>query len=237
MSKLRIAVLDDTQQELLELTAMLERSLNELEIPHEIESFQESGRFLENFTPRFDIIFLDVEMKPMDGMEVAKEIRLHDDQAVLIFATHYAKYAVSSYAVSAFDYLVKPIRYEDFCVKMRRVMRYLERNRGHYLYLRVNREIRKLNTDDIFYLEQRNHDLFYHMERETLKVKKTMKSAEEELAECHFLRCNACYLVNMRHITALKGDCFVVAGDSIPISRNRRKESLQTFAGYMGGKC
>lgn len=64
---------------------------------------------MENYQPAFDLIFMDIEMKPLDGMKAAQQIRKTDQKTVIIFVTQMAQYAVKGYEVGALDFMVKPV--------------------------------------------------------------------------------------------------------------------------------
>lgn len=236
MSVCRIGVVDDETDEVENLRTQIVRYFSQTDETCDVEVFDSGISFIEKFTPKYDCIFLDVQMKPLDGMATAKEIRLRDEKVLLVFVTHFDKFAVMGYEVGAFDYIIKPVRYRDFECKLTRIMRALKKNRSRYIYLKIEREMLKVDEDDIEYIEVSNHYLKYHLTDRSYEMKKTLKAAEEELGDS-FIKCNSCFLVNMKHIKAYKDGAFMMTcGDSVLISRKRKKECLKAFAGYIGGR-
>lgn len=235
MAQYRIAVVDDSEEEANTLQAHILKYFAATEDSCTLEIFHGGYSFLDGPTVGYDLIFLDVEMPGLDGLQTAKEIRMKDEEVCLVFITHFAKYAVSGYEMQAFDYMVKPLAYRDFEFKMQRILRTLKRKQGSSVYVKINREILRFDLKEVCYLEQRNHDLYWHLtEKRVYKVKRPLKDAEKELAGGTFLRCNSCYLVNLRHITALRGNIFVVDGEEIIISRAHKKECERAFIDYIG---
>ena len=126
--------------------------------------FAEAGSFLQDYQPRYDIIFMDIKMPGIDGMSAAEQLRQADPVTILIFVTNMVQYAVQGYDVSAFDFIVKPINPTAFAMKMKRAMRALRLSRGSELTLSVDGVTRVLPTASIQYIEVMNHSLTYHTE-------------------------------------------------------------------------
>ena len=237
MSFFRIAITDDNVAEAKTLRNFVEQSFSELHHSCTISTFTSGAELIEQFQPVYDLIFLDVEMKPLDGLTAAKEIRLSDPEVPIIFTTSFAKYAVQSYEVNAFDYVLKPVTCSAIRTRIQRFLLNASRTRDHFVMLRFNRNLLKLNTRDIIYLESVGHSVDYHCTADRVyRLKKTLTIAEEELQDPSFIRCNSGLLINMHYITGMENDFFLVAGQRLPISRNRKKDCLTAFARFMGEK-
>ena len=235
MSFFQIAIADDNIGEAKTLQSFTEQCFAEQGHSIKIEVFTSGAELVEQFRPTYDLIFLDVEMKPMDGIATAKEIRLSDREVPIIYTTSFAKYAVQSYEVNAFDYLLKPVTYPAFQARIQRFLLSAARNKDHFIVLRVNRNMIKINTRDVQYIETAGHSVDYHcVGNVQYRIKRTLLNAEDELADPTFVRCNSGILVNMRHITGMEDDYFLVADQKLPISRNRKKECLTALAKFMG---
>ena len=169
-------------------------------------------------------------------MEAARYIREKDKRVIIIFITMLTQYAIEGYSVGAFDYVLKPVRYEEFSTKMDRVCRMLaHQSTSVSLELRTKEEIRRVDADSVTFIEVANHDILIHTDREVIRQWGNLKSYEEKLAPAHFVRCNACYLVNLRYVRGIIGDTVRVHEDSLPISKSKRKEFLAALAQYKGG--
>lgn len=94
---------------------------------------------------------------------------------------------------------------------------------------------RILSTDELLYAEVRGHYLYYHTAEETIRQKATLRELEEKVEGLSFKRCNQCYLVNLKHVSAVQKDDIRIGQEWIRISRPRKKAFLQSLASYMGG--
>ena len=115
---MRIAVVEDdkaTREKTVEYIRRFQRE-NSLEIS--IEEFADGKELIEGYTRRYDLIFLDIEMRELNGMTAAEKIRRVDENVLLVFLTNMSGYAIRGYAVQAADYILKPLTFELFSVKM-----------------------------------------------------------------------------------------------------------------------
>ena len=103
------------------------------------------------------------------------------------------------------------------------------------LEVRTKEEIRLISADDISYIEVSNHDILIHANGEVIRQWGNLKSYEDKLAASHFVRCNACYLVNLRYVRGISGDTVTVGPDELTVSKAKRKEFLMAVAQYKGG--
>lgn len=200
-----------------------------------LKVFNDAVGFLEKFTPEFDLIFLDVEMPLFSGLDVAREIRLKDENVCIVFVTSFARYAVNGYEVAAFDYFVKPVSYGQFVPKMDRIYCKISSVKSESgIFLKTDEGVRRILSADISYVEVRDHYLYYHVGNGVCRVRQSMKSAEESLRGQPFIRCNSCYLVNMKYVTGINGSELVVGDERVLMSRARKRECLQKLANFFG---
>ena len=233
----KIMILEDQEEQAQHLMQMLERyGKNHPDFTCTVQHYASPLLFLEAYSCDADLIFLDIQMPDMLGIDVARQIRQKDEQVMIIFITMLTQYAIEGYAVRAFDYVLKPVRYEEFAAKMDRVCRILPHQSTELtLELRTKEDIRRISADDVIYLEVSNHDILIHTGTETFRQWGSLKSYEEQLQQGHFVRCNACYLVNLKYVRGIVGDTVRVHEDSLPISKSKRKEFLAALAQYKGG--
>ena len=102
------------------------------------------------------------------------------------------------------------------------------------LEVRTKEEIRRINVDDITFIEVSNHDVLIHTDSEIIRQWGNLKTYEEKLAPAHFVRCNVSFLVNLKYVRAVNGNTVMVHGHNLPIS-SKRKEFLMALAQYKGG--
>ena len=117
---LNIAIVEDEKEMSNCLRDYLIKFFNEENISIDVSIFDNGNIFLEKYKLNYNLIFLDIKMPSIDGMEVAQKIRKIDKNVMIIFVTSLAQYAIKGYEVNAFDYILKPIDYYNFKLKMSR---------------------------------------------------------------------------------------------------------------------
>lgn len=232
---LRIAIVEDEQDAAHRLEACLLRYQEEAAVSLEPKWFQTAVDFLgEYHAGDFDVIFMDVDMPEMNGMEASHVLRERDQKVVLIFVTNLAQYAIEGYEVNALDFVLKPINYYSFKLKIQKALNAVASRSETQIRLHRQGGTHYLKTADIQYIEVQNHDLIYHTVSENIVVSGSLSTAQRELNNDCFFRCNYCYLVNLYHVSKVEGIIATVGGDELQISRSRRKEFLQRLSLYYG---
>lgn len=229
-----IAMIEDRPEEAGRLRGHLARYQKEKGEQFQVERFSDALAFLEKGCGRFDLVFMDVCLPGVDGMEAARRLRQADQKAVLIFVTGMAQYAVDSYEVGAQDYLVKPVGYEDFARKLARALARCCRE-SDALLVSNQSGVQRLLLRSILYIEVQGHRLSIHTDAETVFGAGTLAETEAKLQGKGFLRCNKCFLVNARYIRAVQGyELLLTNGESLKISRPRKKAFMSELAEAMG---
>lgn len=234
---LNIVILEDQAEQAERLTHMLEQyAASHPDFSFSLKLYDRAIPLVTDYKCDADLLFLDIQVPDMSGMELARRIRAMDGEVMIIFITMLTQYAIEGYSVGAFDYVLKPVRYEEFSAKMDRVCRMMaHKSSSVTLELHTKEETRRLNADDVTYIEVSDHDILIHTGGEVIRQWGNLKSYEEKLADSHFVRCNACYLVNLKYVRAINGDSVIVGTDALTISKAKRKEFLMAVAQYKGG--
>jgi len=233
----RILIVEDSAEAGQALHAHIDRYAREAGIECAITWKTSAFDLAGDDEARYDLIFLDIELPGINGMEAAEAMREHDPETPLIFVTNLAQYAVHGYAVDALDFVVKPVSYFDFRLRMDKAMRTIGCAAKRSLSIPTESGFRVVAAADIAYVDVANHDLAYHLAcGETITVRGTLSRAEEELEGATFVRISNSCLVNMAHIKEIKGsDIHMGCDDTVYFSRSRRKPALETIARYLGG--
>ena len=232
---LRVAIVEDEPASARQLEDYLARYQTESGEGVEAIHFPDGAALLQEYRPIWDLILMDIEMPRMDGMTAARHIRERDPVVLLMFITNMAQYAIRGYEVEALDYVLKPVGYAAFAFKMRKVSSILRRRRSSGVVLHLAGGVRRVPTDELLYVETVSHRLHIHTADGVFTMPGTLRDMEEQLAGEHFVRCNKCYLVNLRHVREVRQNIVQVGGEELLISRPRKKEFLQELTDYLGG--
>ncbi|MBQ9057553.1 MAG: response regulator transcription factor [Atopobiaceae bacterium] len=156
----RILSIEDNPEEAKLLTSHVERYAAERELDLQL-IWKKTAFDLVDAHEKFDLVFLDIELPGINGMEAAELIRSYDSETPIIFVTNLAQYAVKGYEVDALDFVVKPVTYFDFRLRMDKAMRVISRHAKHSITIPITGGFRVVNASDIIYVEVSNHDLRY----------------------------------------------------------------------------
>ena len=232
---LQIAIVDDEEQAADSLRQMLERYDAEHRCAFTIHYYKNAIVFLTNYQPVFDLVFFDIQMPHMDGLEAARQLREKDSETMLVFVTNMANLAVKGYQVQAFEFLVKPLDYSLLSIKLGRMLEALTTRRRDKLIISSEGSQICLPSCEIYYVEVQNHRLIYHTASGDYPVYGSLAAAEKQLEGRGFSLCNNCYLVNLQHVQRVYKHTVTVMGTELPISHPRRKPFLNALNEYIGG--
>lgn len=230
-----IAIVEDEESFARQLQAYLKQYEEENDIRFKISVFFDGAEILENYQPLYDIILLDIEMPKVNGMKAAEEIRAQDADVTLMFITNMANYAIRGYEVGALDFVMKPINYYTFSMRMTRVLKRTKQKALQEILLTLSDGVKKLNVQQIYYVEVQNRMLYYHTDEGVFVMRGTMQSVEEMLSSYAFAKCNHWYIVNLKHVSEVRKMTAVVAGHELEISRRNRAAFLKALTDYVGG--
>lgn len=231
---IRIAIAEDEASYRQQLQEYLDRYAQQSRHQLVTDFFTDGDELVEIYQSQFDIVLLDIEMKYMDGMTAAQEIRRLDPEVVIIFITNMAQYAIKGYEVNAFDYVLKPVSYFAFSQRLDRAISRMQKREKPYMTVALRGGALKLDITRILYVESVGHNLVFHTLEDEVTSLGTMKDMEERLSPQGFFRCNKGLLVNLEHVNGIQNGCAVVQQHLVPISRSRKADFLQALAGHLG---
>lgn len=162
-------------------------------------------------TNTVDLLFLDINMPDISGMELAKSL---ENPPKIIFTTAYSDYAIEGYKVNALDYLLKPIEYEDFLLastkaqdfKNKEILLKTEiKKTGDYLFIKSGQKHIRINFNDIEYLEAQKEYVYIYLKNSApVKTLIRLKNIEEVLPKDNFMRIHRSFIVNLNHIVTVE---------------------------------
>ena len=247
---IRIALVEDEAEVRAQLQGYVQRHTRQYGTEFAVTEFADGMELLDDYRPVYDVLFLDVEMKHLDGMETARRVRELDKDVIIVFITNMAQYAIGGYAVGALDYVLKPVLdpgvtgdyvhkpvpYFAFSQQLRKAEEQLRRRARHYLALPVEGGMRRLDSSLIYYLESEGHRVHFYTEEGDFVAAGTLKAFEEKLAERPFARCTSGYLVNLAQVKSVQQGMVQVGPYELQVSRPRRKAFLAALADHIGGE-
>lgn len=211
----------------------------ESKIDYKISIYNDGDSFLKDYKNDADLIFMDIELgkNKINGMEISKKLREFDNNVLLIFVTNMSQFAVEGYEVDAIDFIVKPLNYYSFKMKIEKACRIIGKEASSKnKMLSVENGTKNIMSSEVLYIEVRNHNLFYHTKSEEYKVRSTMKEASKLLEGLPFSKCNNCYLVNLSYVKEIaKEDVILNNGIALKMPRTRRKEFIEDLGNYLSG--
>ena len=189
---------------------------------------------------RADLVFLDIDLPGMSGMDAAQLLRVYNPVVPLIFVTNLGQYAVRGYEVDALGFIVKPISYPNFALYMDKAVRTIERNRHRTFRVETHDETRVLSVGELVYVDVHDHNVTYHLDSGECLVSKrgSLKVAEKQLDDEVLMRISSGCIVNVSKVVAVRtreGIIRVTTGETLEISRSRRHEVLARIADHLGG--
>lgn len=230
-----VAIVEDSPAEAELLRSYFARFTREHGVDFTLTCFASGEEFLNKYRPAYDLVLMDIGLPGHNGMETAAALRERDRSVTLIFVTNMAQFAVKGYEVDAFDFVVKPVGYSNFALKLQRALNKLDTRRDSEVLVTLSDSMVRLSASQIKYIEISGHRMVYHTTDGELYAYGNLKEVEATLGGGMFARCNNCYLVNLNYVRAVQGHTVTVGTDELQISRPRRKAFIQALNDYLGG--
>ena len=217
-----IAIVEDEDLAAKTLLESLDRYQKENGTKFTVIRFASANDFLKDYTPIYAVVFMDIQMPGMNGMDASFALRKIDQSVSLIFITSLMQFAQKGYEVDAVGYLLKPVTYYDLSMKLTKALDIYVRNEKRNVVLGFSGGLCNISCDKLMYVEVVKHRLYYHLVDDVVETTGTLSSVEAQLESYGFLRCNNCYLVNPKFIVSVQGSNVLVGQESLLISRPRR---------------
>ena len=208
-----IAIVEDDKKSAKILQDYILRYSEEKQEPLAVECFENGLNFISDYKASCDIALMDIEMPHMNGLDTARKLREFDSQIPLIFITNMAQYAINGYEVQALDFMVKPIEYFNFSLKLDKAIRICKKLHGYQIYVPSEQGTVKIDIADLIYIESAKHYLYLQTGR--------------------FSCCSKSFCVNLEWISRYQGNSVFVNGKELSISRSYKKTFIDQMTMYI----
>lgn len=232
---INLAIVEDEDSYAQQLTEFVTRFQKESGNTFRITRFKDGDEITNGYRGQFDVILMDIEMKLMDGMTAAEEIRKLDQEVVIMFITNMTNYAIRGYQVDALDYVLKPVSYFAFSQKLDRAISRIKKSSSNIISIDIGTGVKKLDIDNIFYVESEGHNLNFYTSAGEFTIRARLSDFEQQLSPYNFFRSNKGYLVNLKYVDGVENGACMIAGKQLQISRARKNDFMSALTDYMAG--
>ena len=234
---IHIAICDDEKHMSDHIRAMASDFFRKKNREIQLRTFL-SGEELLNYDGQIDILFLDIQMNGVDGLETARKLRAGKFRGFLIFITVLKEMVFQSFEVQAYDYLVKPVDEKQFGKTMERLYASMQNASEDSLLVQKGYEGRIVQKDEIVFCEIIDRKIYLNLASgEVVDYYERIENLETKL-DNRFYRCHRSYLINLKHLKGYKnGTAYMDNGKEIPVSRLRSREFSGVVLQYMKNNC
>ena len=234
---LQIAICDDEQFYREKIRKLLEEYFVKHELKYTIQSFLSGEEFLNRSESRvkYDIVFMDINMNELDGIQTAMQIRSFHSDTYIVLVTAFINYVLEGYKVNAVRYIMKDTLDTAVTECMDAILQKMRIAQVTFSFMEGERN---LYTDNILYVESQKHkSIFFYMESSIVNyhIYDKLDSIEQKLSEYGFLRIHKSYLVNMKHIRKISNYMvYLDTGEELPVPRLRFQNIKEAYVAYKG---
>lgn len=232
-----IVVVDDSAKDRARIINDIKKYVKENTMLVHLAEYESGEDFLEKTKiAALEVVFLDIYLKGISGMEVATRIRQDNKDCQIVFVTTSAEFAIQSYDVRAFYYILKPYTYDDIS----RIISMLDKSQqksARCIRVKTGREWRKILLSDIIYVDYSNHYVQIHTDSSVISTYMKFSEIEEMLLiYSEFMNCYRCIVINMDMVVKVEDLFFLMTnGEYVPINRKRVKEVKDSYVNYVFG--
>ena len=228
---IRIAIVDDEKVIREQIKKLIEKKQTDCEI-----DTYGTGEDLLKADSVYDIIFLDIQMDGMNGIDTARALRQKADNTVLIFITGVKEYVFDAFDVVAFHYLIKPIEENKFwevCDRAVLEVTKKKQNPSGQIFIKTRSQSITLDQSNVLYIESRAKKVEIHTKTNIVEAYAAISELEKQLVGS-FYRCHRGYLVNMAFIAGYENDSITLNnGETIILSKDKYSEFVKVYMRYL----
>lgn len=226
----QIAVCDDQDEQLQELKSFIFRWSQNRGFPCQIQAFSSGEEFLFAYEENraYDIIVLDIEMREISGLQLARRIRADSKRTEILFVTSHFEFISEGYEVDALHYLVKPVAEEKLRAVLDKAAEKLN-TEPPFVIINCEGETIKLYEEDILYVESFLHYISIYAKDREYRIKESISSFAGKLSE-DFFRLHRSYLVQLKSIRRIsRTSVCIEGGQELPLARGKYDDINRAF--------
>ncbi len=231
---MRIAICDNDLKDAVTLKDMCASA--DSDSIHSYSIFTEGAKLCETYyngAKQFDLVFLDIEMPGMNGIEAGRRIRHYDPNVVIVFTTAYSKYALEAYDCQPLNYILKPCAFEKVSAVLSKVNQTLRLNTEYHV-IKIKGISTKLPICDIFYIESFKKHVIYHTRYATYETVGNLSDVCDALSHLGFVQVHQGYIVNMDKIVDFDNRYIILENkEKVEMSVRRKTATLRAYAEYL----
>lgn len=231
--KIIVGIVEDEIDEKERTQEMLNRFFLQEKIPYEVLYFSSGEELFKSDISQINLLLLDIILPNENGVQIAKKLRENGYRFPLIFITKTIQFALEGYKVEALDYLLKPLEYEDFKLKLLKAYKIINSLLDNTISIKANEGMVTFEESSIYYIEVNKHYLTIHSSKGNFTIRGTMNKMVESLSS-RFANSSNSFLVNLDLIDVIKTNEVIVNKVSVPLSRNYKKDFLRRYADRRG---
>jgi len=232
---LEIIICDDEKPLRNDLRKVVSQELDLCGMEYHISEFDCGEALLRSLHSKsFDILFLDIEMKGLDGVATAKEIRKHNSILEIIFVTSYPDFVFQGYEVQALNYILKPYQKEKILSVLHTALERLDKEQEKFYLIEQRSGTVRLPLSNVKYFSSDKRYVTAVTTEQNYTFYGKLSDLESEMPES-FFRIHNRYLVNLKHVQSIHGNSAFCGPDELPVSRSSKQELAIAFAKYMLG--
>ena len=235
--RIKVIIVEDDKDAAAVLEEYLARYGEAKGVNFDVRKYNNVSLFLANYNNSADLILMDIELPDGDGMNAIAKLRERDGEVAVIFVTNMSQYAVKGYEVRALDFIVKPVSYGNFSVKLAGAISVIRSRAGKDIWISNKEGKTCIRSTRIKYIEVNKHVLVYHTLDGDYTQSGVLNNVQSELEGEPFSLCNRCYLVNLRYVTAVKQFDVFLGEQKLQISRPKRVTFMRDLNNYLAKGC
>ena len=235
-----IVITEDQEKDYQRLNSFIRQYGKEKGLPLTITGFTDGARLLEHYDRGFDILFMDIGLPQISGMDASRRVRQIDESIPIIFTTNMAQYAIQGYEVAAIGFMLKPVPYYQFenylakAIAMCRKKLTLQKN--SIITLGGEKNFKRVSADDIMYIVKDRNYIDYHLSgEEVFRERGTFKDIIPRFQHTTIKQLGIGCMVNLRHVLKKEGNDVYLRDVVFSITMPYRKTFTQDLMDYMRG--